>query len=196
MTSSKKKKKAILLSVSAVVALFAVVLDRITKSLAVKYLYDIDTYPVIEDVLHFTYVENTGAAFGILKDSRWLFMTVSVIAILIIAAWLIKYGGDDAFLSVCLSMVLGGGIGNMIDRVLYGYVVDFIDVRLINFAVFNIADSFVTVGAFLMIIYLLRDLILQSRNKKSAPDENGGDEGGGIENGDGDGGEVRGNDGE
>ncbi|MCD8003661.1 MAG: signal peptidase II [Clostridia bacterium] len=189
MTSSKKKKKAILLSVSAAVALLAVVLDRITKSLAVKYLYDIDTYPVIEDVFHFTYVENTGAAFGILKDSRWFFMTVSVIAIVIIAAWLVKYGSEDAFLSICLSMVLGGGIGNMIDRVLYGYVVDFIDVRLINFAVFNIADSFVTVGAFLMIIYLLRDLILQSRNKKNAPDVGGGSDGG-DDNDDGDDGEV------
>ncbi len=169
MENEKSRSGRLLyLIISAAIAVFVIAADRITKALAVKYLYDIDTYPVIDGVFHFTYAENTGAAFGMMKDSRWLFMLLSSAAIIIIAVWLIKYGGQDLFMSVCLSMILGGGVGNMIDRIAYGYVVDFVDVRLINFAIFNVADSFVTVGAFLMIIYLIRELITESKQKKES----------------------------
>lgn len=147
---------------------FSVGIDQITKYLAVKYLMPIGTFPIIKDVLHLTYVENTGAAFGMMKDSRWIFMTVSTVAILAIAYVLYKYGLEMPFASICLSMILGGGIGNMIDRILLGYVVDFVDFRLINFAVFNGADSFVCVGAFLLVIYLFSDIVKESKTEESA----------------------------
>lgn len=142
-------------------------IDQITKKLAVKYLMPVDTVPIIKDALHLTYVENRGAAFGMLKDSRWVFMSVSTVAIVVIAVFLWKYGRESFPMCFFLSLILGGGIGNMIDRVALGYVVDFIDFRLIDFAVFNGADSFVCVGAFFLICLLTRDIICEYKAEKT-----------------------------
>ncbi len=133
----------------------SVILDQLTKWLAVEFLLPIDTFPIIKDALHLTYHENTGAAFGILKDNRWVFLVISTVAIVALLGYLIKFPPKNKWLGVGLSFIVGGGIGNMIDRVLLGYVVDFIDFRLINFAIFNVADSFVCVGAVLMMIYII-----------------------------------------
>ena len=139
-----------------IVAAAAVGVDQLTKLLAVKYLKPIDTQPLIQNVLHLTYLENRGAAFGMLADHRWIFMATSslaVVAILVfMMVWYKKY--YHPLLYTGLSLIVGGGIGNMIDRVANGYVVDFIDFRLINFAIFNGADSFVCVGAALVVIYV------------------------------------------
>ncbi len=162
----QEKKSPRLYFIYAAIVAVTVLIDQITKYLAVKYLTAVDTVPLIKDVLHLTYVENTGAAFGMMKDKRWVFMTVSVVAIAVLIGVIIAYGRELVFASVSLAMVLGGGIGNMIDRTLLGYVVDFIDFRLINFAVFNGADSFVCVGAFFLIIYLFKDLISEYKAEK------------------------------
>ena len=143
-------------------------LDQLTKLLSVLFLKNIDTLPLIRGVLHLTYVENRGAAFGMLSDDRWVFLTVSTVTILVIGVLLYFGHIDGVAYGVALSMILSGGIGNMIDRVALGYVVDFIDFRLINFAVFNGADSFICVGAGLMIVLLLRDIIRESREKKAS----------------------------
>lgn len=145
-----------------------VILDQLTKLLSVLFLKSIDTLPLIRGVLHLTYVENRGAAFGMLSDDRWVFLSVSTVTILVIGALLYCGHIDGVAYGVALSMILSGGIGNMIDRVALGYVVDFIDFRLINFAVFNGADSFICVGAGLMIVLLLRDIIRESREKKAS----------------------------
>ncbi len=173
----EKKKSPRLYFVYAAIVAVSVAIDQLTKWLAVKYLTAVDTVPLIEDVLHLTYVENTGAAFGMMKDKRWIFMTVSVVAIAAIAVVLYMYGRERVFASVCLAMILGGGVGNMIDRIALGYVVDFVDFRLINFAVFNGADSFVCVGAGLLIVYLIKDLVREykaereKKNKKTESEE-------------------------
>ena len=153
-------------------------LDQLTKALAVLYLQDIPTYPLWQDVLHFTFVKNPGAAFGMLKDARWVFMILSTVAIVGILYYLIKYRPKNLWLVVSLAMIAGGGAGNMIDRVLLGYVVDFIDFTLIDFAVFNVADSFVTVGAGILIVYLVLDIIrdYQKSRQKEAPQESGDEE--------------------
>ena len=134
-----------------------VVIDQLTKILAVKFLKPVDTVPLIEGVLHLTYLENRGAAFGMLKDHRWVFMVTSTVAVIAVLAFMMagykKYYNPLLFTG--LSFIAGGGIGNMIDRVANGYVVDFIDFRLINFAIFNGADSFVCVGAGLVVIYVI-----------------------------------------
>ncbi len=148
-----------------------VVLDQFTKWLAVEYLIPIGTVPIIKDALHLTYVENPGAAFGMMQNSRWIFLLVSTVAIIAIIIYLIKFAPKNKLALLSLAFILGGGIGNMIDRVALGYVVDFIDFRLINFAVFNVADSFVCVGAALLIIYVL--FIDGKENKRSEGDENG-----------------------
>lgn len=148
-----------------------VVLDQFTKWLAVEYLIPIGTVPIIKDALHLTYVENPGAAFGMMQNSRWIFLLVSTVAIIAIIIYLIKFAPKNKLALLSLAFILGGGIGNMIDRVALGYVVDFIDFRLINFAVFNVADSFVCVGAALLIIYVL--FIEGKENKRPDGDKNG-----------------------
>lgn len=145
-----------------------VFLDQITKYLTIFYLKPLDTFPIIQDVLHLTYVENTGAAFGMMKDSRWVFMLFSTVAIVGILVYMFWKRPTDKLLCVSLSFIVGGGIGNMIDRTLLGYVVDMIDFRLIDFAVFNVADSFVCVGAGMMMLYLVLDTIRETRAERAA----------------------------
>lgn len=150
-----------------------VFLDQITKYLTILHLKPIDTLPLWKDVLHLTYVENTGAAFGMMKDSRWVFMITSSLAIVGILIYMvyrvyIKKNPLPWLEALSLSFIVGGGIGNMIDRTLLGYVVDMIDFRLINFAVFNVADSFVCVGAGLMILHLIMEMVKESKAEKAA----------------------------
>jgi signal peptidase II len=90
-----------------------------------------------------------------LSDQRWVFMVVSAISMVIIVWLLYKEYKRHPLLNVALSMVLGGGIGNMIDRIRLGYVVDFFHVDFVDFAIFNVADSFITVGAILLVIYVI-----------------------------------------
>ena len=157
--------------VYSAVILGGVALDQLTKLLSVLFLKNIDTFPLIRGVLHLTYVENRGAAFGMLANDRWVFLTVSTLTIIVVGA-LLYFGHIEGLpYGIALSMILSGGIGNMIDRVALGYVVDFIDFRLINFAVFNGADSFICVGAGLMILLLVRDIIRESREKKESSGE-------------------------
>lgn len=117
-----------------------------------------DSVPVIDGVLHMTYIENPGMSFGLLTEHRWIFMTVSAVAILAILVYLFTLKGKPKLLCTALALVVGGGIGNMFDRVLLGYVVDFIDVRLFGSLwtwVFNVADAAVCVGAGLLVLYCL-----------------------------------------
>ena len=162
-----------------IIVLVGVLLDQLSKHLAVLYLQPISTLPLWRGVLHLTYVENRGAAFGMLSEHRWVFMIFSTAAILAIFAYLLfdrsllSEKGEDGryppltlFTGVSLAMIVSGGIGNMIDRIASGYVVDFIDFTLINFAVFNIADCFVTVGAVLLAISLLLPLFKKKETEE------------------------------
>jgi len=162
----KKKIAWYYLVITAVVAI-----DQFTKWLTVTYLKPIGDLPLIKEVLHLTYVENTGAAFGIFKDQRWIFMTISTVTIAAMLVVLTAYKKIPFYPGVLLAMIAGGGIGNMIDRIAYGYVVDFINFELINFAVFNGADSFVCVGGALLLVYILIYDIKESRQKKLEDDE-------------------------
>jgi len=146
----------------------SVVLDQLTKWLAVGHLKGIDTFPLWEGVLHFTYVENTGAAFGSFKDHRWVFMIISSIAIVALVAYYFLGRPHDRLTTTALAFITGGGIGNMIDRVMLGYVVDFIDFTLIDFAVFNVADSFVCIGVGLMFLALILSERKEAKAKKQA----------------------------
>ena len=145
-----------------------VFVDQLTKYLTVFYLKPVDTLPLIQDVLHLTYVETRGAAFGMLSENRWVFMTVSIVAILLLAVYLIWKKPKDKWVCLSLSFIIGGGIGNMIDRVALGYVVDMIDFRLIHFAVFNVADSFVCVGAGILMVWLIVTGFREYKAEKAA----------------------------
>lgn len=145
----------------------SVFLDQLTKWLAVVYLQGEPSFPLWRDVLHFTFVKNEGAAFGMLADHRWVFMIVSTIAIVGLTVYLFRFRPKSRYVQITLAMIIGGGIGNMIDRFALGYVIDFIDFTLIDFAVFNVADSFVTVGAFMLMGYLILDLIREMKASKA-----------------------------
>ena len=161
----------------AAIVVGSVILDQITKFLAVRDLMPIGFHVLWEGVLGFRYVENTGAAFGMMQGQRWFFIILSTLAILAITVYLIKYHKTvPPLLGVALSMIVGGGIGNQIDRIVNGFVVDFFEFLFIDFAVFNVADCFVTVGAFLIVIDILffdRDILSDqassTNKKKSAP---------------------------
>ena len=154
------------------IILGVVCLDQLTKGLAIIYLPQVgDSVPIWQDVLHFTRVNNPGAAWGMLSDARWVFMISSTVAIVGVLFYLLKYRPASKWLTVSLSMIVGGGIGNMIDRVYFQYVVDFIDFTLIDFPVFNVADSFVTVGAGMLIAYLVVDMINDYKKSKKTTAE-------------------------
>lgn len=146
----------------------SVALDQLTKWLAVVYLQGEPSFPLWQDVLHFTFVKNEGAAFGMLKDHRWVFMVFSTVAITGMLIYLFVIRPKSKLMQITLAMIIGGGIGNMIDRVALGYVVDFIDFTLIDFAVFNVADCFVTVGAFAMIVLLIIETIKEEKAERLA----------------------------
>lgn len=145
-----------------------ILLDQITKWLAVNFLLPLgESVPIINGVLQLTYVENEGAAFGSLKDAPWVFNSVSVVAIIAILGYLFLGRGTSRLQEVALAMIVSGGIGNMIDRALLQYVIDFIDFCLIDFAVFNGADSFVCVGAGLLILSLVLEIIAEAKAEKA-----------------------------
>ena len=145
-------------------------LDQLTKWLTVINLEFEETFPLIENVFHFTYVRNTGAAFSIFNepDERWIFMSISSVAIVALSIYLWFNRKKGALLCVALSFIIGGGIGNMIDRCLLKYVIDMLDFRLINFAVFNVADSFVCVGVGLFALAVLREEFQEMKKEKAA----------------------------
>ncbi|MBO5879794.1 MAG: signal peptidase II [Clostridia bacterium] len=164
-----KHKNLIKKLVHAVAILLIIGLDQLTKMLAVSLLKPIDTFPILKNVLHLTYVENRGAAFGMLSNSRWVFMIISTLAILVMLVFLFS-GKVPLIYEIPLIFMAAGGLGNMIDRIALGYVVDFIDFRLINFAVFNGADSFVCVGSVLLVIAMIFDVDRENRKKKETKD--------------------------
>lgn len=165
MKITKKSKTDYILYTAIILG--GILLDQITKLLASTYLKVVDTVPIIEGVLHLTYAENTGAAFGMLKDHRWVFLSISTVAIIGMGLYLYLFKSESRLYDVAIAMIVSGGMGNMFDRLGLGYVVDFIDFRLINFAVFNGADSFVCVGSGLLILALILDLVKESKEKKS-----------------------------
>jgi signal peptidase II len=143
--------------VSVLIAIAVIAIDLISKFLAVRYIKPIGSVSVIEGILDFTYVENRGMAFGALQDARWIFISVSLIMICIISLMIWKYHSKSKTFDLTLGLILGGGIGNMIDRIVLGYVVDFVDFCAFDFWkwVFNIADAAICVGTALLIVYLL-----------------------------------------
>ena len=140
----------------AIITLSVILADILTKYLVVQLLLPLGrSVTIIPHVLDFTYVENRGMAFGLFADNRWVFMIASVV-LLVAIILIIRFSevNHPMFLT-SLSLILGGGIGNMLDRVFVGYVVDFIEATFIDFPVFNIADCCVVIGAILLAVYLI-----------------------------------------
>lgn len=143
-----------------------ILLDQITKILALQHLAPVGSLPLWENVLHLTYVENTGAAFGMLKDHRWVFLVISTVALGGMIVYMFLNKTKQPLETTAVAFIVGGGIGNMIDRLTRGFVVDFVDVKCIphwNY-IFNVADIFVCVGCGLFILYVL---LFETKSKKA-----------------------------
>jgi len=144
-----------------IIIVFVCFLDQLTKFLVTKTLLLNQSQPIIKGVLHFTLIHNRGAAFGILKNQINLFIFTSIAAIILIYFNLKNSKNKEPSLySASLSLILAGALGNLIDRLFLGYVVDFLDFRI--WPVFNIADSAITIGAIFLGWSILKSKKVQS----------------------------------
>ncbi|EEL86502.1 Lipoprotein signal peptidase [Bacillus cereus AH1272] len=137
-----------------VIALFVIAIDQISKWLIVKNMELGTSIPIIDNVLYITSHRNRGAAWGILENKMWFFYIITVVFVAFIVFYMKKYAKTDKLLGISLGLILGGAIGNFIDRVFRQEVVDFIHVYIFsyNYPVFNIADSALCIGVVLIII--------------------------------------------
>ena len=160
--------------VSLVIAAVVLVLDQLTKIWVVSGMDVSQSIPVIRNVLHMTYVQNRGMAFGLFENNRMLFMIPTVILIGAVILAIVKLGRKNKLLDTSLGLILGGGIGNMIDRIARGFVVDFVDFCAFDFWqwVFNVADAAVVVGTVLFMIAMITDKNLFPDEKKKSGEEN------------------------
>ena len=187
MTILKKKRPIDYIIYSAIIVL-GIILDQLSKWLIftnMELTEPPQSIPIIKNVLHITYITNDGAAFGMMDDpgQRWIFIIVSTVAIIGFAVYLYLGHADNMLYGIAMSIVVSGGIGNMIDRFGFGFyvnpktqmgeVIDFIDFCAfpqIWKAIFNVADAFVCIGAGLLVLALILDVIKES-NRKHTPIE-------------------------
>ena len=137
-----------ILTVSVVIL---VIVDQLVKQWARIYLLPAGSLPMIDGLIGFRWATNTGAAFGIFQGGRWFFviLTIAVIAVILFFEFKIPYTRKNMWVRVPMAMILAGAIGNFIDRLLFGYVVDMFQFLFINFPIFNIADILLVVGVFI-----------------------------------------------
>ncbi|MGN1169312.1 MAG: signal peptidase II [Acutalibacteraceae bacterium] len=155
---------AVFISLLSIAALTAA--DQIIKYFVLLYLKPIGSVGVINGFLEWNYVENTGAAFGSFSGNTALLSIITAVIIIAGIAAIILKKINNKFLLVTATVIIAGGLGNLIDRIFRGYVVDFIKVLFIDFPVFNFADILVTCGSFMLIIYLIIDIYKDSRKKR------------------------------
>lgn len=156
----------------AVIAIVGIVVDQITKVAIDRSMQLFDSIPVVENFFHITYVRNKGAAFSFLSHASWrlpFFISVSIVAALVILVAFQKLRDDQKLAHVSLAMIFSGAVGNLIDRIRLGEVIDFLDVHWYrhHWPAFNVADSLICVGVFLLAI----DMVLEEKRlKKSQTD--------------------------
>ncbi len=138
-----------------IAAILIVIADQLTKHLTVTHIAQETVVPVWDGLFHLTYRQNTGMAWSLLSGGRWFFIIVTVAAFAILAYAIKKKWINHPTGYAALAMIAGGALGNFIDRLRLGYVVDMIAVEFIDFPVFNVADSFIVCGGILLVIYTL-----------------------------------------
>lgn len=148
------------------IILFEVLLDQFSKQIVTAYLDLYQKVEVIPSFFNLTYVQNYGAGFSILEGQRFLFLLITIVAIIIFSYMLYKGKNSHIVYKTSLLLILGGTLGNFIDRIVHTYVVDFLDFIIFgyDFPVFNIADSFLTIGVILLLIYAL---FIEGKNGKN-----------------------------
>lgn len=133
-----------------------VVLDQLSKYWAATTLLESGPIPLIQGVFEFHYTENRGVAFSMLQDQRWVFIPVSILMTVLLILTLVRSPmRQNKWFCASVILVIAGAIGNLIDRILLGYVIDFLYFSLIDFPIFNVADCFVVIGAILLFIFAM-----------------------------------------
>lgn len=154
------------MTLTVLILTFIVALDQVIKWVVSHGMELYESVPVIHNFFHITYLHNYGAAFSLLQGKRWLFLIMTVIVVIAIAVGLFLLRGKiSKFYNVSMGLFLGGALGNFIDRLVHGYVIDYLEFIFgsYSFPVFNLADMGVVIGATLTVFYLL---FLEERMKK------------------------------
>lgn len=153
----KKKSSTILSIFYLIISAIFIALDQFTKRLAVVKLKDKESYIIIKDIFELRYLENRGAAFGILQNQKIFFVVITVVLLCLLIFIFLKLPVDRHFclLRIIISLFVAGAIGNLIDRVLQNYVIDFFYFVLIDFPIFNVADIYVVTAAILFVVAYL-----------------------------------------
>ena len=161
-----KSKKIAVFALQMISAAVLVLADQWLKALAVEHLMGKDDIVLIKNFLGLSYAENTGAAFSVLSDSTMLLSVLTLLLLVGGVAFLLFGKIQGKLMNICAVLILAGGAGNLIDRFAQGYVVDYIKTLFIDFPVFNFADILVVVGCFVLMGYLIYDIIREEKQKK------------------------------
>ena len=140
--------------VALVIGIIIAAFDQLIKYFVSEYLQPVGTVSVIDNLFSLTYVENRGVAFGMFSDMRWLFVAVTVALIIFILVYMFKKRPREKVFYISTALIIGGGIGNLIDRIFYGYVIDYLSLSFFP-PVCNFADYCITAGTVILMIYLL-----------------------------------------
>lgn len=165
------KRKTIFYLVLAAFAAAIVALDQWTKWLVRRDLPLYASKDSILGIFHITHVENTGGAWSMFSGQLWLFIGVMALFVALIVVLIWKQWLKKPFEWWCLAAILGGGIGNLIDRLANGRVTDMICLDFVNFPVFNVADCFITVGCFALIVYVIFLDRTEDKKRENTPSE-------------------------
>ncbi len=141
-------------------------IDQLIKYFVIEYLKPIGVFELVEGFIRLRYVENTGAVFGSFSSHTAVLTVVSIILLIVTVYFLVSQKNKSKLVSFTLLLMIAGGIGNIIDRIRLHFVVDYIEPLFIDFAVFNFADCLITVGAFVLMIYLVIDIVKDEKTKK------------------------------
>jgi len=147
-----------------IIGLISVIIDQVTKYIVSHNMHFHQSIPVIKNVFHITNIRNSGMAFGLFRGANPVLIVISIIVIIFIIVFEKRITAKSVLERVCLGLILGGAVGNLIDRVLRGYITDFFDFRV--FPIFNVADSSVFVGAVILFFIYVR-----KKPARPSPDE-------------------------
>lgn len=150
------------------IALAVILIDQVTKWMIVKEMYYGQSITVIENFLYITSHRNRGAAWGILQGQMWFFYLITVVVVVGLIIYIQKLKKQDKWFGIALALMLGGAIGNFIDRVVRKEVVDFVNTYIFtyDFPIFNVADSALVVGVIIMFIMTLFEGKMKKENKE------------------------------
>ncbi len=147
--------------IAFIISISILVLDQLTKKLICLNFLPGQSQPIIKNIFHLTLVYNKGIAFGLFLGTVVISVFISVMVIILLIVSVIKIKGPELILKIAFSLILGGAAGNLVDRIRFGYVIDFLDFRV--WPVFNVADIAITIGAGLLIVYLFKMRNFKSR---------------------------------